>query len=138
MLCFGGSGWDTREQGDVRGSSISQVISPLEGQGRAWEGKQRDLPPWADIFPSYFLEHKLSQDGSRGKHPHAQEQGGLPCGHLLQGFCLLGLVCTQHGPQTFLLAIFVPPLLLLQFSGILPAFTKGEGQQNETRSWGRG
>lgn len=59
---------------------------------------------------------------------------------LLQVFCLLGLVCTQHDPQTFLLAIFVSPLLLLQFSAIFPAFPKeelGGGQQNETRSWGR-
>lgn len=62
--------------------SLGQVISPLEGQDSAWEGKQRDLPPWADIFPSYLLEHKLSQDESLSKHPRAQEQGRLPCGHL--------------------------------------------------------
>lgn len=60
------------EQGDVRRSSTSPgwVISPLEGQGSAWEGKQRDLPPWAGIFPSDILEHKLSQDEGLGKHPH--------------------------------------------------------------------
>lgn len=40
LLCLGGSGWDTREQGDARGSSMSpgQVISPLGGQGSAWKG----------------------------------------------------------------------------------------------------
>lgn len=52
LLCFGGSGWDTREQGDARGSSMSpgQVITPLEGQGSAWEEKVRDLPAWGDII----------------------------------------------------------------------------------------
>lgn len=60
LLCFGASGWDTREQGDVRRSSTppGQVISPL--RHRAVHGKgNRDLPPWAGIFPSYILEHKL-------------------------------------------------------------------------------
>lgn len=42
LLCFGGSGWDTREQGDGRGSSVSPgwVISPLEGQGSAGKGNR--------------------------------------------------------------------------------------------------
>lgn len=105
-------------------------VTTLAGWGSAgWDkcmGREREgLPTMGWYFLIlYFRALNSPRMGAWASTPHLgvgrSPSWSSPACDTLGFLCPLAFACTQHDPHTFLLAVFVPPLLWHQFSAILP------------------